>query len=273
MKRVVRATSILALVAAVTITPPLFAQTRANGPWWPHPIWGPDDQAGGSNWITSEKVLEAVRLVKTGKVYELGNVYERGMPMIGQRTFAMFIPAFPTYGPIGDTGIVFNDEFLCAEIGQVGTQFDGLGHVGKRLTMADGTTTEVFYNGVPAVEMRAPYGLTKLGVEQVKPIITRGILIDVAGFKGVDTLPSGYEVTLVDVRGALARQGIRKRTSSRATPCSSTSGGGVCGPTPSAPMPRDQASAGRWRPGSSSARRRWSAPTPRPTWRWPCMRR
>jgi hypothetical protein len=210
MKRVVWATTMLALVAAVTITSPLFAQTRATGPWWPHPIWGPDDQAGGSNWITPEKVLEAVRLVKTGKVYELGNVYERGMPMIGQRTFAMFIPAFPTYGPIGNTGIVFNDEFLCAEIGQVGTQFDGLGHVGKRLTMADGTTTDVFYNGVPTAEMRAPYGLTKLGVEQVKPIITRGILIDVAGFKGVDTLPSGYEVTLADVRGALARQGIQE---------------------------------------------------------------
>ena len=125
-------TSILTLVAAVTITTPLFAQTRAQGPWWPHPLWGPDDQAGGSNWITPEKILEAVTLVKTGKVYELGNVYERGMPMIGQRTFAMFIPAFPTYGPIGDTSIVFNDEFLCAEIGQVGTQFDGLGHVGKR---------------------------------------------------------------------------------------------------------------------------------------------
>ena len=56
----------------------------------------------------------------------------------------------------------------------------------------------------------AAYGLTKLGVEQVKPIITRGILIDVAGFKGVDTLPSGYEVTLADVRGALARQGIQE---------------------------------------------------------------
>src|SRR5918993_915439 len=203
MKRVVRTTSILALMAAVTITPPLFAQTRANGPWWPHPIWGPDDQAGGSNWMTPEKVLEAVRLVKTGKVYELGDVYERGMPMIGQRTFAMFIPAFPTYGPVGDTGIVFNDEFLCAEIGQVGTQFDGPGHVGKRMTMADGSTADVYYNGVLSSEMHNPYGLAKLGVERVKPIITRGVLVDVAGYKRVETLPSGYEVTLADVRGAL----------------------------------------------------------------------
>ena len=238
MKSVVRAALMFAVVAAMSITPPLFAQTRVQGPWWPHPLWGPDDQAGGSNWITPEKVLEAVRLVRSGKVYELGNVYERGMPMIGQRTFAMFIPAFPTHGPIGNTGIVFNDEFLCAEIGQVGTQFDGLGHVGKRLTMADGTTTDVFYNGVPTAEMRAPYGLTKLGVEQVRPIITRGILIDVAGFKGVDTLPSGYEVTLADVRGALARQGIQESELKPGDALLFNLAGGAYGQILPAPTPR-----------------------------------
>jgi kynurenine formamidase len=45
-------------------------------------------------------------------------------------------------------------------------------------------------------------------VEQVKPIVTRGVLIDLAGLKNVATLPAGYEVTLADVRAALARQGI-----------------------------------------------------------------
>ena len=49
----------LSLLAAVAIASPLSAQTRTEGPWWPHPIWGPDDQAGGSNWITPEKVLDA----------------------------------------------------------------------------------------------------------------------------------------------------------------------------------------------------------------------
>ena len=65
MKSVVRAALMFAVVAAMSITPPLFAQTRVQGPWWPHPLWGPDDQAGGSNWITPEKVLEAVRLVRS----------------------------------------------------------------------------------------------------------------------------------------------------------------------------------------------------------------
>ena len=57
------------------------AQTREQGPWWPHPIWGGEDQAGASNWITPAKVLEAVELVTIGKVYELGHTYESGMPL------------------------------------------------------------------------------------------------------------------------------------------------------------------------------------------------
>ena len=77
------------------------AQTRSEGPWWPHSLWGPDDQAGGSNWITPAKVLEAIRLIKTGEVYELGHVYERGMPLFGQRTYSMFIAGSPTYPPLG----------------------------------------------------------------------------------------------------------------------------------------------------------------------------
>jgi hypothetical protein len=138
-------------------------QTREAGPWWPNPTWGRGDQAGASNWITPDKVLEAVRLVKTGKVYE---------------------------------------------IGQVGTQFDGPGHIGMQVTMADGSVEDVYYNGFTGDEMYSPYGLRTLGVENVKPILTRGILIDLAGYKSPPNLPARYEVTLADVRGALARQGL-----------------------------------------------------------------
>ncbi len=42
---------------------PVAGQNRDKGPWWPHPIWGRDDQAGASNWMTPEKVLEAISLV------------------------------------------------------------------------------------------------------------------------------------------------------------------------------------------------------------------
>jgi kynurenine formamidase len=203
-----RLTAVLWLAGAVLATG-LAAQTRQQGPWWPHPIWGPDDQAGASNWITPDKVLDAVELVTTGKIYELGQTYEAGMPLFGDRTYALHIPGGPTYRePFGKNRMIGNDEFLCAEVGQVGTQFDGLTHIGTRMTMADGSVKDVYYNGFTGDEILGTYGMRELGIEKVKPIVTRGILIDVAGYKGVERLDNGYEVTLEDVRGALAKQGM-----------------------------------------------------------------
>jgi hypothetical protein len=186
------------------------AQTREQGPWWPHAQWGAGDQAGASNWITPEKILAATALVKTGRLFELGHVYERGMPMVGSRSYNLFIPSFPTAGPFGSNGVVFNDEFVAGEIGQVGTQFDGPGHVGQKMKLADGTETLVFYNGATSEDMRGAYGLRRNGVENVKPIITRGIYLDVAAYKGVPTLPERYVITVADVRGTLAKQGLKE---------------------------------------------------------------
>ena len=189
----------------------LFSQDREKGPWWPHPVWGADDQAGASNWITPEKIVAASKWIQTGKTYELGQTYEREMFVPDNRTFQLVIPSFPTYGPIGEDSVVFNDELLVAQIGQVGTQFDGLGHPGKQLTMKDGTTTEVFYNGYTTSEMKNPFGLQKLGIEHVKPLITTGILIDLAASIGKDPLDDGYEVSLKEVKDALKKQGLSEQ--------------------------------------------------------------
>lgn len=184
----------------------LLAQAEDDGPWWPHPMWGSEDQAGGSNWITPDKVLEALQLVETGKMYELGHVYERNMPTAMGRTYATFVPA--TQGATLGEDLVYNEEVLVTEIGHVGTQFDGPAHIGKRVTHDDGTVEKIFYNGVRWSEMEDPYAMRKLGVENVRPYLTRGVLVDVAGYKGVPTLPDGYVVTLADVRGALAAQSM-----------------------------------------------------------------
>ena len=183
------------------------AQTREQGPWWPHPLWGPDDQVGASNWITPEKVLSAVSLVRTGRVFRLGQIYDSAMPMYPGRAFSMTLKA-GGIEPYGTNQVKFNTEMLATEIGQVGTQFDGLGHVGTSVRMADGTQRDVFYNGFTWEEVASPAGLTKLGVENVKPIVTRGILIDIAAARGVPVLAAGTEVTLADVQAALRRQGM-----------------------------------------------------------------
>jgi kynurenine formamidase len=184
------------------------AQTREQGPWWPHPIWGKDDRAGGSNWITPEKIRASLSLVTTGKVYELGQVYEAGMPLYGERTYSLTIPGPVERSSFGANRLLGNEEMITGQLGQVGTQFDGPGHIGVRLRMADGTDRDVYYNGFTWEEIRGEGGLREIGIEQIKPIITRGILIDIAGLKGMPILPPTYEATLADVRGALARQGM-----------------------------------------------------------------
>ena len=172
----------------------------ADGDFWPS-RWGAGDQAGASNWITPEKVMTAVNLIETGDIYELGRPYTHGMPLFGTRTYSLTIPGAPTGGPFPG-GLIYHDEFIVGELGQVGTQFDGLGHVGY---IHNGV--ERFYNGFTEDEIMGGYGLQNLGIETIKPIFTRGILIDIAGYKG-EMLDAGTVVTVDDVMGALERQGM-----------------------------------------------------------------
>jgi kynurenine formamidase len=172
--------------------------------WWPSP-WGPADERGAANRITPAKVLEAVRLIKTGKIYQLGRIYEQGMPLFGSRHYSLTIPGGPSGGPFGNAKLVYNDEMFSGEIGQVGTQFDGLGHIGTLIG-----TDVVYYNGLKQADVGGSYGLKKLGVHNVGVFFTRGILLDVLAYKGGERLPIGYVITPEDVQGTLARQGTRE---------------------------------------------------------------
>ena len=113
-------------------------------------------------------MLEATAVIKRGQIYQLGRLYEHGMPLPGKRHFSLTIPGLPTGLPTGRNQIVSNDELVSGEIGQVGTQFDGLGHVGCRV---DGD--DRFYNGFILSEFGNPYGLEKLGTENAGVFFTR----------------------------------------------------------------------------------------------------
>src|SRR5262249_37121669 len=114
--------------------------------WWPS-RWGPQDEAGGANWIPPPNGRGAGERIKHGEVYGRGRVYESGRPLFGSRVFALRIPGTPTGGPFGKNKLVYHDEFVTTEIGQVGTQFDGLGHIGC-IAGKDGDMTEMrYYNG------------------------------------------------------------------------------------------------------------------------------
>ncbi len=180
-----------------------WAQETPIGPkWWPSE-WGPDDQRGALNRLGPQHVLKAISLIKEGKIYKLGRVYEHGMPLFGNRHYSLTIPGLPTGGPGGPNKLVGNAEMVTGEIGQIGTQFDGLGHIGVRVDGED-----LFYNGFKLSEFGDSYGLKKLGVENVGVFFTRGILLDVAAYKGVDRLEVGYIITVEDIEGTLKKQGL-----------------------------------------------------------------
>lgn len=200
-----RTTVAMCLMATLLMPGISNAQTRESGPWWPHPQWGPDDEAGATNRLTPEKVLQAIGTVRTGQVYDLSHNLEPGMPALFNRTYAIEASARDTER--GNNRYVGQEEFIAGQLGHMGTQLDGLAHAGTLVEMEDGSTQPVFYNGFTGNEMDTRYGFRHLGVENVKPVVTRGVLIDIAGYKG-ERLSPRYEVTIDDVQGALARQGM-----------------------------------------------------------------
>jgi len=183
-------------------------ETPIGTKWWPHPIWGAGDEAGSTNWYKQpEVVMRALATIKTGMTMEIGHEYHADMPLFGARKFSLRIPGTPTGGAFGPNAIMWNDEFLATEVGQVGTQFDGLGHIGTQVG-ADGDKNEMrWYNGFTAAEMGNPYGLNKLGTEELHPIIARGTLIDIAAIWDGDMV-AGDTITMDHVNAALKAQGM-----------------------------------------------------------------
>ncbi len=180
---------------------------------WAPGEWGPDDKAGAVNRTTAAMVLRAVKLVKLGKTATLGKVYQQDAPAFGSRGWRMTIPGLPTGGPFGPQLLVYNDEYLSTEIGQIGTQFDGPGHIGVTTSKGD-----YFYNGrfLEDADVTA-YGMGPLGVEHVAKIgyVCRGVLLDAVALRG-GQLPIPVEnnmtdpgiITEADVKMMVSNQGI-----------------------------------------------------------------
>jgi kynurenine formamidase len=142
-----------------------------------------------------ETVLRAARLIKTGEVFELGRVLAVGIPLSAGRRFEI-ITKRSRQDP-GNNHRGSNEELVVSEIGQVGTQFDTFSHQMINSSM---------YNCFKLDDVASRTGFTKLGVQQVGTLMTRGVLIDVAALKKTSVLPDTYEITPQDLQQALSAQ-------------------------------------------------------------------
>jgi kynurenine formamidase len=159
--------------------------------------WGAGDQRGSGNMMKPETVLRAARLIRTGEVFELGAVLSpdpREAFINAGRVFNIYTKPSP---PIPNARQV-NEELVVTELGQIGTQFDAFAHQ---------MWGDSFYNCFKLADIGTRSGFKKLGVEHVGGLMTRGVLIDVAGAKGVDLLPTSYLITPDDLQRALEKAG------------------------------------------------------------------
>ena len=161
--------------------------------WYPSK-WGAGDEIGALHSLTPQKIVDAARLVKTGRTFNLAHVLEDGIPSVsfhGQflySTFHRHSVDLKSPGKLNDAGGM-NTRLIMAD--HTGTHIDGLNHIsiGERL-----------YNGNLSEEITGSFGTIKLGVEKTPPIFTRGILIDVAAFLKVPAMEGGRAIPAEELR-------------------------------------------------------------------------
>jgi len=173
--------------------------------------WGSQDEIGTLNYITPAKVAEACRLATTGKVFALGIPLGRQGPQSGTR--ARFNPIHTMFRDGGDQprnpaevaemqGYGGSDDWIVMPL-QCATQWDSLAHVFDSGKM---------YNGCDAALVTSS-GAARNSIDKTKDKIAgRGVLLDVVRYKGVTSLEPGYAITVEDLEGTAARQGVEVRS-------------------------------------------------------------
>ena len=156
--------------------------------------YGNDDTLGAINNLSPEKVLQATRLVKHGKTYRLGVTTGSTSPAYPPRSYSMTILQLDdgTGTPLGTNKATGNDDLMNLWMG-IGSQIDGLGHMGEN---------HVYYNATHAREFVTPTGLTRFSIHDLPPIVTRGILLDMTKLLGKNPLPEGTAINQPEIERA-----------------------------------------------------------------------
>jgi len=172
--------------------------------------WGPGDDIGRLNLMTPESQGRVLSRVAGGWVYDLSVDYFIGMPSwqaAGDPHYRMWMTHTP-HGTVVDdplgVGQKMNEHvsYSGAAVSMythMGTHIDALSHFGRNGRI---------WNGFSAEEHLGDRGWKVGDAASIPPIVARGVLIDVAGAKGVEMLPPGYRVTAADVRDAASLQGV-----------------------------------------------------------------
>jgi kynurenine formamidase len=192
--------------------------------WFPTK-WGADDKAGSANHVKNpNNIKRALSTIKQFKAITVGKYYHREAPAFGARSWQMSIPGTPTGGPFGKNALIYHDELLTTEIGQIGTQFDGPGHIGvntsKGPMMYNGRITWDNYERGAGGRV---LGMGPMGVENTAGgFVCRLVVLDAVAYKkSKGLIPASAEmlpipkkpgdvgiVTADDVKGMIKAEGL-----------------------------------------------------------------
>jgi kynurenine formamidase len=148
-------------------------------------------------------MTELIDRLLRARVYDLGQPYFVGMPH------------FPTHPPFLYGLTKKHGDFVAASGmssaadsialgGHTGTHMDALNHFscgGK------------FFGGITAAEVQGyATGIAAHSIDTVKPILRRGLMLDIAGQQGVETLPKDFEISPEHLERAAREQKVEIRS-------------------------------------------------------------
>jgi len=169
--------------------------------------WGPDDERGTLNHVTSDHIVAAAKLVKAGKTISMALPYDSDGPQTGGlgrfnpihlmiRDGADVIAGSSVrdfYGGV-DKHFRGTDDIIIMPL-QSGTQWDALGHA---------VYDDRIYNGYSADQVSSKGAMKNDVAKAANAMVGRGVLLDVARANGVDWLDQGHVITPADLDRAVA---------------------------------------------------------------------
>lgn len=200
--------AIAAAAASTLDAQQLKGWTKGKGFGW---VYGPNDEVGALNAVnTPAHVLKTMQSVKTGRVFDMGvRVAAESYKWPGHSATSIvtfrspeLVKREPAANPFAKhpRGLGWHSCAMYLS-DNLGTQIDGLGHI------TSGNDNH-WYNGFKEAQWGGNNGIRKADADTIPPVILRGVMIDVASFKGVDALASNYSVGVADLEGALKKQGV-----------------------------------------------------------------
>jgi kynurenine formamidase len=140
--------------------------------------------------------------LRTARVFDLEQPRFQGMPIYPSHKPGYFYALYRRHrdgfspahhGPrTGASGMLTMME-------HAGTHIDALCHQACGFKM---------YGDVAVEQVETQTGFTKLGVETVPPLLGRGVLLDVAGWKGQTPLPPQYSISADELQACAAAQNV-----------------------------------------------------------------